>query len=181
MEKMVEVSKVKRVWNADGKAVVFCKARDAFGALGNMSGGYAFVDPATGLRWSSSEAWYQAQRFPHLPELQEEIRLAGNGFMAKKVAHARVKDSRSDWLEVNIEMMMRAIRLKASNARFVEELLATDLRDIVELSVKDDFWGARPQGNGTLVGANVLGQLLMLLRAELGGGTKRAKGMLGML
>lgn len=175
---MIEVSKNARRWNADGKAAVFCKARDAFGCFGNMAGGYGFTDPATGLRWSSSEAWYQAQRFVHLPELQEEIRLAGNGFLAKKVAHARVKESRADWLAVNVDLMMAALRLKASNTRFVGELLSTGDRDIVELSGKDDFWGARPQQDNTLLGVNVLGQLLMLLRAELGGGMRRKPGTL---
>jgi len=177
MEKMIEVSKNARRWNADGRAAVFCKARDAFGCFGNMAGGYGFTDPATGLRWSSSEAWYQAQRFPHLPELQEEIRLAGNGFLAKKIAHARVKESRADWLAVNVELMLAALRLKATNRRFAEELLSTGDRDIVEFSGRDDFWGARPQQNNTLMGVNMLGQLLMLLRAELGGGKPRKRGM----
>lgn len=174
---MIEVSKNARRWNADGRAAVFCKARDAFGCFGNMAGGYGFTDPATGLRWSSSEAWYQAQRFPHLPELQEEIRLAGNGFLAKKIAHARVKESRADWLAVNVELMLAALRLKATNRRFAEELLSTGDRDIVEFSGRDDFWGARPQQNNTLMGVNMLGQLLMLLRAELGGGKPRKRGM----
>lgn len=94
---MVEFNRDERVWDGNGNAV-FCKAKDAWGSYGNMAGGYAFVDPATGLTWKSSEAWYQAQRFGHLPALQEEIRAAANGFVAKKVAHARVKESRTDWL-----------------------------------------------------------------------------------
>lgn len=164
---MVEVSKDKRVWNADGKAAVFCRARDPFGGLGNMAGGFGFTDPETGLRWSSSEAWYQAQRFPHLPEVQEEIRLASNGFMAKKVAHDHVRDSRKDWLDVNVAMMMRALELKAQNPRFVQELLSTGDCDIVEYSARDEFWGAKPRQDKTLFGANILGQLLMQLRARL--------------
>ena len=174
-------SNKSRLWSQDGRAAVFCKARDPLGILGNMAGGAPFVDPATGLRWSSSEAWYQAQRFPHLPELQEEIRLAGNGFLAKRHAHAHVGESRTDWLEVNVEMMWEALLLKSTNRRFVDELLSTDDREIVELSMRDAFWGAKPQGDGTYRGANVLGQLLMQLRAQLGGGKPRAKGMLGML
>jgi len=168
------------VWKRTGSAV-FSKAREAWGAFGNMSGGYAFVDPATGLRWSSSEAWYQAQRFPHLPELQEEIRAASNGFVAKKAAHARVRESRPDWLEVNVQLMADAIALKAQSERFVAELLASGEMDIVEYSARDDFWGAR--GGEELRGANVLGQLLMQLRAKLVAeqGPPRGKGMLGML
>lgn len=162
-------------------SAVFSKAREAWGAFGNMSGGYPFVDPETNLRWSSSEAWYQAQRFPHLPALQEEIRAASNGFLAKKVAHARAKESRKDWLDVNVEIMLQAIQLKATNQQFVKELLASGEMNIVEYSAHDSFWGAK--GQNILTGANVLGQLLMLLRESLADdqGPPKSKGMLGLL
>ncbi|MBS7671606.1 NADAR family protein [Croceicoccus gelatinilyticus] len=178
---MVEFNRDERVWDGKGNAV-FCKAKDAWGSYGNMAGGYAFVDPATGLTWKSSEAWYQAQRFGHLPALQEEIRDAANGFVAKKVAHARVKESRSDWLDVNVELMARAIELKCTNTRFAAELLASGEMEIVELSMRDAFWGAKPMGNGSLKGANVLGQLLMQQRAKLAATAKPKRGgMLGAL
>src|SRR5262249_38134452 len=50
---------------------------------------------------------------------------------------------------------------------FSELLLKTGARPIVEESRKDDFWGAKPQDDGALVGMNVLGRLLMELRQEL--------------
>jgi hypothetical protein len=40
---------------------------------------------------------------------------------------------------------------------------------IVEISRRDQFWGARPSGEGQLVGLNVLGRLLRKLRDELNG------------
>lgn len=179
---MIEFSKDSRLWNQDGQAAVFSKAKHRWGKLGNMAGGMPFTDPATGLRWTSSEAWYQAQRYPHLSQLQEDIRRAGNGFLAKQVAHERVGESRADWLEVNVEMMWQALLLKATNDAFRAELLATGDRPIVEYSARDAFWGARPQGDGTLRGANVLGQLLMLLRAKLRAEAAPTRpGMMGLL
>jgi restriction endonuclease S subunit len=43
-------------------------------------------------------------------------------------------------------------------------------RSIVEDSRKDDFWGALPKDDGTLVGMNVLGRLLMELREAIKAG-----------
>jgi len=163
---MDEINRDERVWEEEDNAV-FCRAADPWGCYGNMAGGYGFTDPETGLFWRSSEAWYQAQRFPADAELQEAIRDAANGFLAKKVAHARVSESRADWLNVNIALMARAIELKCTNARFADELLASGDRDIVELSSRDAFWGAKPIGGGRLKGANVLGQLLMRQRGKL--------------
>lgn len=163
---MAEINRDARVWLKEGSAV-FCRAKDAWGSYGNMAGGYPFTDPATGLTWTNSEAWYQAQRFEHLPSLQEEIRAGANGFVAKKVAHARVREGRADWLQVNLAIMARALELKCTNARFAAELLASGERDIVELSARDAFWGARPDTPGQLRGVNALGQLLMQQRARL--------------
>jgi hypothetical protein len=50
--------------------------------------------------------------------------------------------------------------------RFGAVLRTTGDIPIVEESTKDEFWGAKPQQNGTLVGMNVLGRLLMELRQE---------------
>ena len=47
---------------------------------------------------------------------------------------------------------------------FSELLLETEDQPIVEQSRRDDFWGAKPVNEDTLVGTNVLGRLLMELR-----------------
>jgi len=179
---MSELVRDKRLWNEDGQAAVFCKAKDAWGCYGNMAGGYAFTDPATGLVWKNSEAWYQAQRFVGLPALQEEIRQTSNGWLAKKLAHEHVSESRQDWLEVNVDLMVDAVALKATNERFAAELLASGEKVIVELSMRDEFWGAKPIGNGVLRGANMLGQILVNRRAILAADRQpKARGMMGLL
>ena len=52
---------------------------------------------------------------------------------------------------------------------FSSLLLRTGDKPIVEISYRDPFWGAKPQGE-YLVGTNALGRLLMELREELKGG-----------
>ena len=63
--------------------------------------------------------------------------------------------------------MLVALRVKLAQNwdGFSKLLLDTGDRPIVEHSRTDDFWGARPVDNRTLVGMNVLGRLLMELRA----------------
>ena len=61
------------------------------------------------------------------------------------------------------------VKLAQNWQNFAELLLTTEECPIVEESGKNDFWGAKPLENGTLVGRNVLGRLLMELREELHG------------
>ena len=63
-------------WYAeDGKnyknCAVFYKVKDTFGGLANMAGGYPLK--FNGITVESSEALYQACRFPHHPDWQQEI------------------------------------------------------------------------------------------------------------
>lgn len=140
----------------------FCKVADPLGSLSNMHNGQPiYVD---GVKWKSSEALYQALRFPHNPDLQEKIRLESNAFTAKKLAHEHKAETRPDWEEVNEQAMAWVVTLKKDqSALFRSELESTKGRDIVELSVKDEFWGAKPKGD-QLVGRDVLGNILTQLR-----------------
>ncbi|WP_165356660.1 NADAR family protein [Sphingosinicella sp. BN140058] len=141
---------------------VFCKAKDEHGALGNMANGmpiYAF-----GLRWGSSEALYQALRFPHLPEFQEQIRHAPTAWAAKDLAYTRKKETRPDWEQMNLLAMAFALTCKLQSERFQLALANAGGRQIVELSMRDRFWGAEPRG-AVLIGRNVLGFLLTQLAA----------------
>lgn len=179
-----------QTWAAksDARNAVFCKAADPFGGFGNMAGGYGFTDPETGLQWKNSEAWYQAQRYIGRPDLQEQIRAQANGWLAKKKAYEFIAETRDDWFDVNVEVMAKAIGLKSSNAAFAKLLFAAEGMQIIELSTRDNFWGARPGAAGVLTGANMLGQLLMARlekmiaeRNAAGGKKKPSGGMLDML
>lgn len=147
--------------------IVFLKTKESFGGLSNMAGGYPIR--VNGIHIRSSEALYQACRFPHLPEVQETILQQISPMTAKMKGKPFRKDSRPDWYQVRVPIMRWCLRAKlACNIdSFGRLLLATNENSIVEESRKDSYWGAKPSDDGTLVGENVLGRLLMELREEL--------------
>jgi type I restriction enzyme S subunit len=150
------------------ESVVFLKTDEPFGGLSNMAGGYPIR--VNGIRILTSEALYQACRFPHLPDVQRMIIGENSPMTAKMRSKPYRKDSRRDWDQVRVRIMRWCLRMKlASNwSAFSELLLRTGDRPIVEQSRKDDFWGAKAVGDGsTLVGMNVLGRLLMELREQV--------------
>lgn len=148
------------------QSIVFLKTKEAFGGLSNMAGGFPLR--VNGIRIFSAEALYQACRFPHLPDVQRLVLSETSPMTAKMKTKPYRKDSRSDWDQVRVRIMRWCLRVKLVqnwNA-FGELLLATEDKSIVEESYKDDFWGAKPVDQNTLVGMNVLGRLLMELREE---------------
>lgn len=148
-------------------SVVFCKTQEAFGGLSNMAAGFPLVVNGVGIR--TSEALYQACRFPHRPDVQRQIIAERSPMTAKMKGKPHRHDTRPDWDAVRVTVMRWCLRVKlAQNWRaFGDLLLATGERPIVEESRKDDYWGAKVVDPDTLIGMNVLGRLLMELRAEL--------------
>lgn len=124
-----------------------------------------------GVRIRTSEAFYQACRFPHMPDVQRKIINEHSPMTAKMRSKPFRKDSRPDWDAVRVKIMRWSLRAKlAHNWRdFGRLLLTTEDKPIVEKSHKDGFWGAKVVDDGSLVGMNVLGRLLMELREELKG------------
>jgi len=151
------------------EVVVVFKTKEAFGGLSNMASGYPLQ--INGIRILTTEALYQACRFPHMPEIQREIIGQHSPMTAKMKSKPYRKDSRSDWDEVRYKVMRWCLRVKLAQnyAEFGRLLLATHDRPIVEQSRKDDYWGAKlaDELGETLTGQNVLGRLLMELREKL--------------
>lgn len=149
------------------KAIIFRKTNEAFGGLSNMAPGFPLQVNA--LRIRTSEALYQACRFPHMPDVQLRILRESSPMTAKMRSKPFRKDSRPDWDDVRIAIMRWCLRMKlACNwDKFSRLLIETGERPIVEESRKDAFWGAKPIDDETLEGCNVLGRLLMELRHTL--------------
>lgn len=81
--------------------------------------------------------------------------------------------TRPDWCDVRVSIMKWCLRVKLVQnfESFSKVLLETGSRPIVEKKVKrEDFWGAKVQDDGTFVGRNVLGRLLMELRDKVATG-----------
>lgn len=149
-----------------GEVVYFRTTTGEFGALSNMAPDYPIR--LMGIRIPTAEALYQACRFPDLPDVQRLI-IDQPSPMTAKMKSKKYRDrTRNDWDKVRANVMRWCLRAKLENnwARFGDILSRTGQRPIVEESTKDDFWGAKPQDGGLLVGQNVLGRLLMELREE---------------
>jgi len=119
----------------------------------------------------SSEAHYQACRFPDHLDIQKEIIAAPHAFAAKLVSRKggrRERFTRPDWDVVRVDVMRwcLAVKLACNCEEFTRLLQSTGERPIVERSRRDDFWGAKLVGK-VLVGTNTLGQLLMELRTRV--------------
>lgn len=149
------------------ECIFFRKTKEDWGGLSNMAGGYKLnVD---GVDILTSEALYQACRFPHLPEVQKLILEQRSPMTAKMVGKPHRANTRADWLQVRIKIMKWCIRIKLLNniKKFGDLLLATKDLPIVEWSRKDEFWGAKLYEEKYFVGTNALGRLLMELREEV--------------
>ncbi|MXY38979.1 MAG: NADAR family protein [Rhodospirillaceae bacterium] len=123
------------------------------------------------VRIRTVEALYQACRFPHRSDVQHLILEQRSPMAAKMRSKPFRRESRPDWDVVRVGVMRWCIRVKLAQNwhKFSFVLKSTGDKPIVEESKKDTFWGARPENGGRLVGANVLGRLLMELRGELSG------------
>lgn len=152
------------------ESAVFLKTNERFGGLSNMAPGFPLV--VNGVRIRTSEALYQSCRFPHMPEVQRMIIGERSPMTAKMRSKPYHRASRPDWDGVRVKIMRWCLRVKLAQnwATFGRLLLSTGDRPIVEKKVRrKDFWGATEQPDGTLVGMNVLGRLLMELREQLKG------------
>jgi N-glycosidase YbiA len=161
----------------------FFKKTDSFWELSNMAGAMPVIFESQ--RCNSSEQLYQASKYgPDVecvpasnpdaePNVRKRIlaqRAAKGSKMTQKCAHnARLfrEDWEDDRFEVRIHSMLWVLELKLwCNLRtFGTVLKSTGDLPIVEKSRRDTFWGSR-DNDGVLVGKNVLGKLLTLLRDE---------------
>ncbi|WP_084194551.1 NADAR family protein [Insolitispirillum peregrinum] len=149
------------------ESATFRKVSEKFGGLSNMAGGFPLS--VEGVPVATSEALYQACRFPHRPEIQELILASSSPMTAKMKSKPHRRETRPDWSLVRVPIMKWCLRVKLAQnwKRFSELLLSTGDVPIVEDSRTDSFWGAKPDGGDFLVGENALGRLLMELRLKL--------------
>ena len=179
----IEKLKAEEVYGLNESAWFFSK-KDSFWELSNMAGAMPVIFESH--RCNSSEQLYQASKFapdvkcvpksnPDAEPREVQARIMGQKAArgAKMTQKCAVKEGlvREDWedehFEVRIHSMLWVLELKLwSNPRtFGTVLKSTGDLPIVEKSRKDAFWGAKDNGGG-LVGKNVLGKLLTLLRDE---------------
>jgi ribA/ribD-fused uncharacterized protein len=154
-----------KVYNAE-QSCVFRKTKEQFGGLSNMASGFPLR--VNNIIIPSSEALYQACRFPNLPDVQSKILNQRSPMTAKMVGKPFREDTRVDWDDVRIKIMRWCLKVKLAQnyLAFGKILESTFDKQIVEDSSKDAFWGALRDklDNNKLIGVNALGRLLMEIR-----------------
>jgi ribA/ribD-fused uncharacterized protein len=149
------------------KEVIFFRTTTGeFGPLSNMAPDFPIF--LHGIRIATAEALYQACRFSDDPDVQRLIIDQMSPMTAKMKSKKYRNRTRGDWDDVRVNVMRWCLRIKLQNnwERFGHVLERTGKRPIVEESIKDEFWGAKPKEDGLLIGMNVLGRLLMELREQ---------------
>jgi CYTH domain-containing protein/predicted NAD-dependent protein-ADP-ribosyltransferase YbiA (DUF1768 family) len=152
--------------------IAFTKSSAPYGWMGNMS---RFVIVHEEQAWGSTEALFQALRFPEDSPIREEIRLALNGYDAKQVAKAnRTKMSVVPTSEEDLDNMRLCIRLKIEQHTHLKDILmgSEDIPIYEDVTKRGEgnsnlIWGAIKQEDGSWKGDNIMGVLWMELRQEL--------------
>ena len=142
--------------------VHFRRNKEAYGILSNM---YPTPVEVNGIAIRTSEALYQACKFPNYPLIQKKIIDQVSPMVAKWEARVQRDLVRDDWFDRNVEIMAWCVwtKLIQNPDTFGKALLDTGDDTIVENSSKDTFWGAKPKGS-LLIGNNTLGKILMKAR-----------------
>ncbi len=139
---------------------MFYKVNDEYGCFSNFSR-HGFE--LNGKYWSTSEHYFQAQKFAGT-EYEEEIRLAATAMEAAKFGRDRNKPLRKDWEQVKYSIMKEAVLAKFRTHDDIREiLLLTGDSEIIEKTTDDYYWGCGSDGTGK----NMLGKILMEVRAIL--------------
>jgi len=148
------------------ECITFKSTKGHYGALSNMAPKFPIYINGTALR--TTEALYQALRFPNYPEIQKEIIQYASPISAKKYGRTHIEKTRADWNKYRFQIMKFCIEIKLyqNYNTFSQILLATKDMPIVEFTDKDKVWGATPEGD-YYVGTNALGRLLMELREKV--------------
>ena len=155
-----------RIYNRD-EVCPFRFTRAAWGEFSNFA---PLAAPIAAGPWTfaTSEHLYQAAKFGAAPAVQRRIAGAPTAREAAAIGRGERAGLDPRWNDQRVNVMRWVLRMKReANAAAIDAALARSReRAIVEVSTRDPWWGARPDGD-RYRGANVLGRLWMELRQQL--------------
>jgi N-glycosidase YbiA len=141
-------------------SIKFYRTRDAHGYLGNYYRARMFM---YGRWWNWNEAPYQSAKTIVQAEkdaIWEATKANDTRLLGQKVT------MRPDWDQVKRTIMKECCLAKfLQHADLRKQLIETGTEELIEDSPVDWYWGCGKDGTGQ----NVLGQVLMEIRAELQG------------
>lgn len=135
-----------------------------YNAFSNFS---AFQVLYNGFTYATLEHAYQTMRFTDTA-IQKEIQEATSPLEAQKIARAYAQDGkeRTDWHEINMDVMKELHHLRFEQHEYLKEKLLQSADSMLVHKAPEGstpsggFWGIDEKGNGK----NHLGKILMELR-----------------
>lgn len=138
----------------------FYRTSDDYGCFSNFAAYPIRLDEKS---WPTSEHYFQAQKFDDVQH-REAIRKTRSPMIAARMGRDVKKKLRRDWESVKVTIMTAAVRAKfMQHEELRSMLMGTGDAKLVEHTENDDYWGDGGDGSGK----NMLGQILMRIRAEL--------------
>jgi ribA/ribD-fused uncharacterized protein len=113
------------------------------------------------VTWPTVENYFQAQKFPTDPILQERIRLASPQ-VAKRLGRTKTHHFRRDWDSCKEDVMLTALQAKFQHPDRMALLQSTGRATLKEKSARDSYWGGT-----TKTAKNRMGILLASVRDSL--------------
>jgi hypothetical protein len=143
------------------QAIEFNSKSDTFSELSNFYGAPFTIN---GKTYPTVEHFFQSQKFPGDPVLQEKIRATKTPVGAKRMGQAKSEHFRPDWDEIKETVMMEGLRAKfTQNPQLADLLRSTGTAMLIEKMPRDSYWGSGPNG----CGRNRMGRLLEQVRKEI--------------
>jgi len=140
--------------------IYFYKEHGPLGYLASYSPHGFYKD---GVYWKTVEHYYQAQKFKD-ENVRKMIIEATTPKEASKIGRDRNNVLRNDWEEVKNTVMYEAVLAKfEAHLDIAEKLLNTGNEEIVEATVKENYWGCGPEKDGR----NEFGKILCQVRETL--------------
>jgi ribA/ribD-fused uncharacterized protein len=151
-------------------AIRFYSKSEEYSWLSNFSAHPLRID---GVTWPSVEHYYQAQKYED-PAVIKRIRETPSALQARKAGQDRSLQARPDWETAKTDVMRKAIGVKfTQHLSLRRRLLDTGEETLIHESQSDVFWGSGPDDQGL----NMLGIIIMEVRAELARGQKKSPGI----
>lgn len=140
--------------------ISFYKEFGELGYLATYSSHGFFKD---GIYWKTSEHYYQAQKF-NSSEIKQRIANANTPKEASVIGRDRNLPIKDGWNDIKDSVMFDAVYYKfKQNYDIMQKLIETGDCEIVEATVKENYWGCGPNKDGQ----NRYGKILVAVREKL--------------
>ncbi|WP_230199159.1 NADAR family protein [Risungbinella massiliensis] len=120
--------------------IFFYRVNEDYGCFSNFA---AYPIELDKLKWPTTEHYFQAQKFIRTaPEHAMRIQSTSSPMEAANMGRSRDYPMRSDWEDVKVSIMKKAVRVKFQTYPELQQiLLATGDEEILEKTNVDHFWG----------------------------------------